>query len=492
MQKDLPGKPDDETLLQLAPKQLVDIIIGQAQTIEKLNKRISELEQEVEKLKISRDLDSKTSSKPPSGDILKKSEKKQEDNNGGVETTKRKPGGQPGHPGKTRKGFALVDRFEILRPQFCECCGMTGFSPEPIKVEIQQVAQLVERPISIVEYHRYSCVCLSCGNEKAADWSADIVPGQDIGIRLQAFLGWINNYGHLPYEKQQELLWELGQIEIGVGTLVTTNERIDSAVNKSVNSLKEWIQQTQPNIHADETPWIVKGVKEWLWIFANTDFALFHAADTRSRTELESILGLNYDGVLSSDDYSVYNGYNVKAQQKCLAHLCRHFKKLIQLPGLNNQEIGEKFVNLMDEAFKNYALFQQTQNILEFFSWASDFQAQVKSSISDWIGKAGGEAGKLLRSLQEKAHQWWYFLDHPEIPPDNNLAERTLRLAVTKRKVSGGSRSMKRFQDTANLLTVIQTCRRQGRSVIQFFEQAIKAIVNPDLHPPSLIPQFLT
>jgi transposase len=351
---------------------------------------------------------------------------------------------------------------------------------------------LVERPIEIVEYQRYTCICTECGETQTADWSPDIVPGQDIGIRLQAFLGWINNYGHLPYEKQQELLWELGQIEIGVGTLVTTNQRIDSAVDKSVNSLKEWIQQTQPNIHADETPWVVKGVKEWLWIFANTDFALFHAADTRSRAELESILGRKYDGVLSSDDYSIYNGYDVKAQQKCLAHLRRHFKKLIKLPGLSNQEIGEKFVNLIDEAFKNYALFQQTQNILEFFSWASDFQAKVNLYIGEWIGKAGGEAGKLLRSLQNKAHQWWYFLAHPEIPPDNNLAERTLRLAVTKRKISGGSRSMERFQHTANLLTVIQTCRRQGRSVIQFFEQAIKAIVNPDLYAPSLIPQFST
>lgn len=75
------------------------------------------------------------------------------------------------------------------------------------------------------------------------------------------------------------------------------------------------------------------------------------------------------------------------------------------------------------------------------------------------------------------------------MPPDNNLAERTLRLAVTKRKVSGGSRSMERFQDPANLLTVIQTCRRQGRSVIAFFEQAIKAMVNPDIQEPSLIPQ---
>jgi len=42
----------------------------------------------------------------------------------------------------------------------------------------------------------------------AADWSAEIVAGQDIGIRRSAFLGWLNNYGHLSYEKEQELLWD--------------------------------------------------------------------------------------------------------------------------------------------------------------------------------------------------------------------------------------------------------------------------------------------
>lgn len=231
-------------------------------------------------------------------------------------------------------------------------------------------------------------------------------------------------------------------------------------------------------------------MKEWLWIFAQTNFALFHAADTRARAELETILGLNYSGVLSSDDYSVYNGYDVKAQQKCLAHLRRHFKKLIQLPGLNNQKIGEKFVKLIDEAFKNYSLFQPNQNISELFAWAWEFKLKVKSSLDKWMALAGGEASQLLRSLRNKTDQWWYFLDHPEVPPDNNLAERTLRLAVTKRKVSGGSRSIERFKHTANLLTVVQTCRRQGRSVIDFFEQAIKAMVNPDMQEPSLIPQI--
>lgn len=342
MEKDLPPKLDRESLKQLATEQLVELIMEQAIAIEKLRTKILELEQEIKKLKVSRDLDSTTSSKPPSGDILKKSEKKLEDEAQQSIAPKRKPGGQPGHEGKTRKGFGRVDRFEILRPQVCSCCGNKGFCAEPIKIETQQVAQLVERPIEIVEYQKYTCICSECGETQAAEWSSEIVPGQDIGIRLQAFLGWINNYGHLSYEKQQELLWELGEIEIGVGTLVATNERIDGAVAESIDLLKEWIKQTQPNIHSDETPWMVKGVKEWLWIFANTDFALFHAADTRSRAELESILGSTYKGVLSSDDYSAYNGYPVKAQQKCLAHLRRHFKKLIKLPGLNNQSYWGK------------------------------------------------------------------------------------------------------------------------------------------------------
>jgi transposase len=114
----------------------------------------------------------------------------------------------------------------------------------------------------------------------------------------------------------------------------------------------------------------------------------------------------------------------------------------------------------------------------------------LHSSIDQWIDKAGATAGQLLRSLRDKAHQWWYFLDNPEVPPDNNQAERSLRLAVTKRKVSGGSRSMERFQHTANLLTVVQTCRRQGRSVIDFFAQALIADSNNFQSCPSLLPQY--
>ena len=49
----------------------------------------------------------------------------------------------------------------------------------------------------------------------------------------------------------------------------------------------------------------------------------------------------------------------------------RHFKKLIKIPGLNHQAIGTKFIDLIDEGVKNYALFQQTQNLDELLTWAS-------------------------------------------------------------------------------------------------------------------------
>jgi hypothetical protein len=49
------------------------------------------------------------------------------------------------------------------------------------------------------------------------------------------------------------------------------------------------------------------------------------------------------------------------------------------------------------------------------------------------------------------------------------------------------SDSMKRFQDTANYLTAIQTCRFQDRSVMDFLASALKASVGIE-EQPSLIP----
>ena len=97
-----------ENLNQLSKKELVKMLLTQQKVIE-------QLQLEIKKLNNSLNLDSKTSSKPPSTDLLKKSEKaKESEDSPRSDEKKRHPGGQPGHQGKTRKGFARIDRIEIL------------------------------------------------------------------------------------------------------------------------------------------------------------------------------------------------------------------------------------------------------------------------------------------------------------------------------------------------------------------------------------------
>ena len=76
----------------------------------------------------------------------------------------------------------------------------------------------------------------------------------------------------------------------------------------------------------------------------------------------------------------------------------------------------------MDEAFKHHRYFRENQDHHSYLDWARKFKLKVKQTLTRWSRKAGYEASKLLRNLKLKSHQWWYFLDHPEISPDNNLA----------------------------------------------------------------------
>jgi transposase len=298
------GNQDEQAQLnQLSKKELVQLVIEGRQKLKELEERIIELT-------ISLNLNSKNSSKPPSTDLLKKSEKPKPTSQKEDVEQKRKPGGQPGHQGSTRKGFNRVDRVSLLSPSQCQHCGRGIDQTSVIKTEKQQVAQLVARPIEIVEYHRQHCQCAHCGLVSVEAWDSEMIPGQDLGIKLHR-------------------------------------------------------------------------------------------------------------------------------------------------------------------------------------TWASEFQNRIDQQITKWKVKAGQRAGQLLRSLEDKRQQWWYFLEYPHIPPDNNLAERDLPLAVTKRKISGGSRSMERFEQTAKLLSVVQTCRRQGHSVIAFFGQALKATLGFDVVP-SLIPSSST
>lgn len=188
-----------------------------------------------------------------------------------------------------------------------------------------------------------------------------------------------------------------------------------------------------------------------------------------------------FDGVISSDDFRVYKGYPVKAQQKFLLHLRRHFKEVVNLGHGNNTERGQVFWDLIDKAFAQHRQWRLMANKGAYRVGIDGFKFRLKPSLQRWTAQAGYEAGRLLSSRHDKIQHWWDLFEYQEVPLVNNLAAGEadlancplLCLAVTKRQVSGGSRSMNRFAQTSDLLSVVQTCRRQGRSVLEFFQEVL-------------------
>lgn len=93
------------------------------------------------------------------------------------------------------------------------------------------------------------------------------------------------------------------------------------------------------------------------------------------------MLGTEFAGVLSSDDFSVYNG-GTTAQQKCLAHLRRHFKRVLGFPGDNNAAVAQVFLSLIDAAFKAHESWRKMKEPLTYYSWATDFKIRLNQALA--------------------------------------------------------------------------------------------------------------
>jgi len=99
-------------------------------------------------------------------------------------------------------------------------------------------------------------------------------------------------------------------------------------------------------------------------------FCLFHAGYPLP-CRVRSTVRFEFDGIISSDDFSVYNGYPAGSQQKCLAHLRRHFKKVAKLGHGNNPALGQEFLDLIDEALLNIGWRNPGCELIKIGQWGS-------------------------------------------------------------------------------------------------------------------------
>ena len=105
---------------------------------------------------------------------------------------------------------------------------------------------------------------------------------------------------------------------------------------------------------------------------------------------------------MSSDDFSVYNGVIVGAQQKCLAHLRRHFKKVLQISHGNNTVVASAFLELIDEAFRQHREWRERRQELDYHTWARDFKTRLTELLNTWHGQVGHAAGLMVINLSNQ------------------------------------------------------------------------------------------
>jgi len=96
-------------------------------------------------------------------------------------------------------------------------------------------------------------------------------------------------------------------------------------------------------------------------------------------------------------------------------------------------------------------------------------------------------ARKIAKDLREYGAALWTFAKVEGVEPTNNAAERAVRKGVLWRKGSFGSHSAQGSRFAERMLTVSESLRAQGRSILGFLETAIRGALTDAQHP-SLMP----
>lgn len=223
-------------------------------------KQIADLERQL----ALRQQNSTVCSKPPSSDGLAGRQRER----GRRTKSRRKPGGQPGHPGHSRPVVPpeRVNRVITVRPKACGHCHSAlpaeggEASADPRR---HQVTELPSIEAHITEYQCLAIVCPACGETTQAPVPAE-VEGQ-FGAQLTALIAYLTVVCRMPRLVVQRLLEGALQIPISLGSTQKAWEEASAAVAGPYEELQHALPH-QPVLNGDETGHRTNGQKRWLWI----------------------------------------------------------------------------------------------------------------------------------------------------------------------------------------------------------------------------------
>jgi hypothetical protein len=219
-----------------------------------------------------------------------------------------------------------------------------------------------------------------------------------------------------------------------------------------------------PFIHVDETPVNIRGVNHYVWVFTDGKSVVFHFTETREATIAHKFF-TDYHGVLISDFYPGYDAVPCR-QQKCWVHLIRDLNDDLWAAPFDVEletfilAVRNLIVPIM-EAIQKYGL--KKRHLHTFEKQVARFYAEI---ILDHPYHS-----ELALKYQKRFIQYreslFTFLQHDDIPWENNTAERALRHLTIQEKISGYFHKSL-MPDYLRLLAIRQTCRFQGKSFFKF------------------------
>jgi len=222
--------------------------------------------------------------------------------------------------------------------------------------------------------------------------------------------------------------------------------------------------------HMDETRWAVfvelvgkVGHRWWLWVIVTADTCCYVLDPTRSAEVPKRHLGEEAAGILNVDRYAAYKTLGPRILLAfCWAHARRDFVRILDgQPDLHTW--AETWVACFDQVFEQNRKRLGVQSDPTAFRREDDGLRELLAGMREWRDRELGDPAlpEAARAALESLRNHWeglnVFVDHPEIPMDNNEAERRARNPVVGRKNYYGSGSLWSGALAAMAFTVIQS-----------------------------------
>jgi transposase len=301
----------------------------------------------------------------------------------------------------------------------------------------------------------------------------------------QAAAALLHTQAGLSHGKVSAVFDALFGIQLTRGASAQINLRAATRLEPDYRRLLDEIRGSE-QIAADETGWRIGGHPAWLHVWVG-DRATAYAIDSqRSAAVLERVIGADWSGILSHDGFASYERFDAAVHQQCVAHVLRRAQDLLANAIGGAVRFPRQVIALLTEAIhlrnddgRGRVAFDQLQDQRDAFDDRLLTLLNRPRTVPAHV--------TLANHLWNHFEQWFTFLFDPRIEPTNWKAEQAIRPAVVNRKVWGGNRTPVGAQAQSVLMSVLETCRRQTRSALDYISQTLRSVGNWLLPRPALL-----